>query len=59
MSAARWGVVLYILAAIASISIPLVLTAALGTVAQVFPEPGDQDLLRALETLLPTRIALR
>jgi hypothetical protein len=56
MRAANWGVLIYILAAAASVSIPLALVS--GTVAALFPQAGHQDLLSALQAVLPTQIAL-
>ena len=58
MRAANWGVVLYIVAALAAISIPLALTAVTGAAAQLAPQPSPDDLLGIVRAILPTYVAL-
>jgi hypothetical protein len=48
------GVVSYILAALASISVLLVLTLTTSTGAKLFPQADHKDLLQALHAMLTT-----
>jgi hypothetical protein len=56
MRTRNWGVAMYIVAALAAIFIPLVLTLSTGAATQLFPQAGHQDLVRAVHALLPGRL---
>ena len=59
MRTRNWGVVMYMVAALAAITIPLVLTFSTGAGAQLFPQAGHQDLLRAVHAILPGQLSHR
>lgn len=57
MRTRNWGVVMYIVATFAAITIPLVLTFSTGAGMRLFPQAGHQDLLRAVHALLPDQLS--
>jgi hypothetical protein len=50
---------MYIVAALAAITSPLVLVFSTGTGPQLFPQAGHQELLRAVHALLPGQLSHR
>ncbi len=50
---------MYIVAVLAAVTIPLVLTLSGAATAQLFPQAGHQDLMRAVHAILPDRLMHR
>jgi hypothetical protein len=47
----NWGVLLYLLAALAALSVPLAVTALPRTALDSFQQPTHEDLVRAIQSL--------
>jgi hypothetical protein len=52
-SANNWGVIMYLIAAVASIAMPLVLTVAPRNAASLFPQATYDDVVRLIHTTYP------
>ena len=58
MRAANVGVIGYLLAALASISVPLAFIFATSLATNVFPQPDHQDLVQAIRAILAKHFSL-
>jgi hypothetical protein len=52
-SAKNWGVIMYVIAALASIAMPLVLTVAPRNAASLFPQATYEDVVRLIHSTHP------